>query len=89
MHGAEKAEAAGRNYLARREEMGRIIRRGAVESVVRVRHEVVDVAVMPLENGPYLLFRQQYPTGACVAGNGGVRSPRDNLTSSRGMAAEA
>jgi hypothetical protein len=61
----------------------------AGESQVRVRHEVVDVAVMPLENGHYLLFCQQYPTGACVAGNGGVRSPRDNVTSSHGMAAGA
>ena len=69
--------------------MGRIIRWGATESQVRVRHEVVDVAVMPLEDGHYLLFCQQYPTGACVAGNGGVRSPRDNVTSSHGMAAEA
>jgi hypothetical protein len=57
--------------------------------VVRVRHEVADVAVMPSENGHYLLFRRQYPTGACVAGNGGVRSPRDNVTSSYGMAAGA
>ena len=69
--------------------IGRITTRGAVETMVRVRHEVVDVAVMPLENGHYLLFCQQYPTGACVAGNGGVRSPRDNVTTSHGMAAGA
>ena len=68
---------------------GRITRPGAVESVVRVRHEVVDVAVMPLEYGHYLLFRRQYPTGTCVVGNDEVRSFRDNVTSSFGKAARA
>jgi hypothetical protein len=61
----------------------------ATQSLVRVRHEVVDVAVMPSEDGRYLLFCQQYPTEACVAGNGGVRSPRDNVASSFGKAARA
>jgi hypothetical protein len=36
-----------------------------------------------------LLFCQQSPTEACVPGNGGVRSPRDNVSSSFGMATEA
>jgi hypothetical protein len=36
-----------------------------------------------------LLFCQQSPTEACVPGNGGVRSPRDNGSSSFGMATEA
>jgi hypothetical protein len=62
---------------------------GQVSWSVRVRHEVVDVAVMPLEDGRYLLFCQQYPTGACVAGNGGVRSLRDNVTSFFGRAVRA
>ena len=57
--------------------------------VVRVRHDVVDVAVMPLEYGHYLPFRRQYPTGTCVAGNDEVRSSRDNGTSSHGRAARA
>jgi hypothetical protein len=54
-----------------------------------VRHEVVDVAVTPLEDGRYLLFCQQDPTEACVAGNGGVRSPRHNVASSQRKAARA
>src|SRR5262249_3549139 len=29
----------------------------------------------------HLLFCQQSPTEACVAGDGGVRSPRDNVSS--------
>jgi len=54
-----------------------------------VRHEVVDVAVMPLEYGHYLRFRRQYPTGTRVVGNDEVRSFRDNVTSSFGRAAKA
>lgn len=57
--------------------------------IVRVRHEVVDVAVMPLEYGHYLRFRRQYPTGTRVVGNDEVRSFRDNVTSSFGRAAKA
>jgi uncharacterized repeat protein (TIGR03803 family) len=34
----------------------------------------------------HLPFCRQYPTGTCVAGNGGVRSSRDNEASSSGMA---
>jgi hypothetical protein len=57
--------------------------------IVRVRHDVVDVAVMPLEYGHYLPFRWQVPTGTCVVGNDEVRSFRDNGTSSFGKAARA
>jgi hypothetical protein len=32
----------------------------------------------------HLLFCQQYPTGACVIGNDGVRSLRDNAASPSG-----
>ena len=63
--------------------------RGATESLVRVRHDVVDVAVMPLEYGHYLPFRRQYPTGTCVVGNDEVQSFRDNVTSFFGRAARA
>lgn len=35
------------------------------------------------DSGQHLLFCQQYPTGTCVAGNGGVRSSRHNVASSK------
>src|SRR4051812_3702416 len=55
-----------------------------------VRHEVVDVAVLrPRRGRQHLLFCQQYPTGRCASGNGGVPSSRDNVSSSGGRAAEA
>ena len=48
-----------------------------------MRHEVVDVAVLrPRRGRQHLLFCQQYPTGECASGNGGVPSPRDNVSSS-------
>ena len=62
---------------------------GNATSLPDVRHEVVDVAVMPLEYGHYLRFRRQYPTGTRVVGNDEVRSFRDNVTSSFGRAAKA
>ena len=34
-----------------------------------------------IQDVPFV-FCHRYPTGACVAGNGGVRSLRDNVTSS-------
>jgi hypothetical protein len=55
-----------------------------------VRHEVVDVAVLrPRRGRQHLLFCQQYPTGECASGNGGVPSLRDNVSSSFGRAARA
>jgi hypothetical protein len=36
-----------------------------------------------------LMFCHQYPTGACVTGNGEVRSLRENVSSSRGMVAQS
>ncbi len=55
-----------------------------------MRHEVVDVAVLrPRRGRQHLLFCQQYPTGKCVSGNGGVPSSRDNVSSSFGGAAQA
>src|SRR5262249_2839256 len=47
--------------------------------VVRVRHDVVAIAVRPVEPGPHQLFCQLYPTAACVPSNGRVRSLRDNV----------
>jgi hypothetical protein len=68
----------------------RIRLRRAAELVVRVRHEVADVAVLrPRRGRQHLLFCQQYPTGRCASGNGGVPSSRDNVSSSFGGAAEA
>ena len=52
-----------------------------------MRHEVVDVAVLRSEDRQHLLLCQQSPTETRVAGNGGVRSARDNVASSLGMAA--
>ena len=49
----------------------------------------VSILVVDDEPDVALLFRQQFPTEACVPGNGEVRSPRNNVTSSHGMAAEA
>ena len=44
--------------------------------VVRVRHEVADVAVLrPRRGRQHLLFCQQYPTGKCASGNGGCQAP--------------
>jgi hypothetical protein len=55
-----------------------------------VRHEVVDVAVLrPRRGRRHLLFCQQYPTGECASGDGGVPSPRDNVSSSIRMATGA
>jgi hypothetical protein len=48
----------------------------------KVRHVVVCIAVTLSRERHHLLFCQQYPTGACVTGNGGVRSLRDNIASS-------
>ena len=57
----------------------------AGELVVRVRHEVADVSCACIAGRrlTHLLFCQQSPTGTCVAGNGGVRSSRDNVASLR------
>jgi hypothetical protein len=55
-----------------------------------VRHEGVAETVLLFERRcQHLLFCQQSPTEACVPGNGEVRSPRHNVSSSFGMAAEA
>jgi len=35
------------------------------------------------------MFCHQYPTRACVIGNGGVRSLWDNVSSSSGMVAQS
>jgi Transposase len=48
---------------------------------VRLRHEVVSVAVGPEQSGPNLVFCHQYPTAACDRSNPAVRSPRDNVAS--------
>jgi hypothetical protein len=48
---------------------------------VRLRHEVVSVAVGPGQSGPNLVFCHQYPTAACGRSNSAVRSPRDNVAS--------
>ncbi len=59
-------------------------------SVVKVRHEVADVAVLrPRRGRQHLLFCQQYPTGECPSGNRGVPSLWDNVSSSSGRAVEA
>jgi hypothetical protein len=64
--------------------------RGPLNLVVPVRHEVADVTVLrPRRGRQHLLFCQQYPTGECASGNGGVPSPRDNVSSSFGRAAQA
>ena len=56
---------------------------GAGELVVRVRHEVANVAVHEVqESGLHPLFCQRYPTGTCVSGNEGCEAPRDNVASS-------
>ena len=52
-------------------------------SLPDVRHEVAQVAVMIVRTRHHLMFCHQSPTGACVAGNGGVRSLRDNVASFR------
>jgi hypothetical protein len=46
-----------------------------------VRHEVAQVAVASVDTGRNLVFCHQYPTRACVAGNGKVRSLWDNAAS--------
>src|SRR5262249_30581650 len=62
----------------------------ALGLIVQVRHEVVDVAVLRSRRGrQHLLFCQQYPTGECASINGGVPSPRDNVSSSDRMATGA
>jgi len=48
---------------------------------VKLRHEVVSVAVGPEQSGPNLVFCHQYPTAACGRSNSAVRSPRDNVAS--------
>jgi Transposase len=48
---------------------------------VKLRHEVVSVAVEPEQSGPNLVFCHQYPTAACGWSNSAVRSPRDNVAS--------
>jgi hypothetical protein len=48
---------------------------------VKLRHEVVSVAVGPEQSGPNLVFCHQYPTAACGRSNPAVRSPRDNVAS--------
>jgi hypothetical protein len=55
-----------------------------------VRHEVADVtAERHTTCRLSLLFCQEFATATCVAGNGGVRSLRDNVASALGLAAEA
>jgi len=46
------------------------------------RHEVAPITVKPARAGLHPLFHQRFPTGACVVGNNGVRSCRNNETSS-------
>lgn len=46
----------------------------------QVRHEVADLIVTP-ERESNRAFRRTYLTAACVTGNGGVRSLRDNVAS--------
>jgi hypothetical protein len=48
---------------------------------VKLRHEVVSVAVGPEQSGPNLVFCHQYPTAACGRSNSAVRSPRGNVAS--------
>jgi hypothetical protein len=48
---------------------------------VKLRHEVVSVAVGPEQSGLNLVFCHQYPTAACGWSNSTVRSPRDNVAS--------
>ncbi len=45
-----------------------------------MRHEVADLIVTP-ERESNRAFRRTYLTAACVTGNGGVRSLRDNVAS--------
>ena len=48
---------------------------------VKLRHEVVSVAVEPERSGLNLVFCHQYPTVACGRSNSAVRSPRDTVAS--------
>ena len=50
--------------------------------------EVHDAGAMKVKRRG-LLFCQESPTAACAAGNGGVRSLRDNGASAFGLAAYA
>jgi hypothetical protein len=53
---------------------------------VRVRHEVAGGIVTP---SCHQRFCPLYPIGTCVAGNGGVRSSRDNVSSLLGVVVRA
>ena len=48
---------------------------------MKLRHEVVSIAVAPTSVGRNLVFCHQYPTVACGRSNSAVRSPRDNVAS--------
>ena len=48
---------------------------------VRLRHEVVSVAVETEQSGCNRVFCHQYPTAACGRSNPTVRSRRDNVAS--------
>jgi hypothetical protein len=55
-----------------------------------VRHEgVAETVLLFGRRCQHLLFCQQSATEACVPGNGEVRSPRHNVFSPFGVAAEA
>ena len=54
--------------------------------VVRVRHEVAG-GIVTLRC--HQRFCPLYPIGTCVAGNGGVRSSRDNVSSLFGVVVQA
>jgi hypothetical protein len=53
---------------------------------VRVRHEVAGGIVT---RRCHPRFCPRYPIGTCVAGNGGVRSSRDNVPSPFGVVVKA
>ena len=54
--------------------------------VIRVRH---DVAGGIVTLSCHQRFCPLYPIGTCVAGNGGVRSSRDNVSSLSGVVVRA
>jgi len=59
---------------------------GLLSYFVRVRHEVAG-GIVTL--GCHQLFCQLSPIGTCVAGNSGVRSSRDNVSSLSGVVVNA
>jgi hypothetical protein len=88
----QHATVAGHHHELTQTETGSEVdlRERASPNQALVRHEVADeTAVLRVICWHSLLFCQEFPTAACVASNVGVRSPRDNVASALGLAAEA